>query len=156
DLSQSHFFQMNVFFRQVRFTRQPAGFQKDAVEISDDPELNKPAKLFMERRIRFFLQPRFYDSPPWKPALKQTRRAFFTERFVKHRDFARGFVNFVWAKVFGQGLTQGPDFDDLGPNNPVVHEQLMERLAAEFVKHGHDPKVFLRWVCNSAPYHLRS
>jgi hypothetical protein len=147
---------MNVFFRQVRFTHKPLLNRKDVVEISDDPELNKPGRLFFERRngIQLAAGPR-YSGELWKPDVKQTRRAFFSERFVKRPEFARAHVNFLWAQLFGSGLTEGA-FDDMDARNTVLQEKIMDRLAAEFVKSGHDSKALLRWICTSDAYGLKS
>ncbi|MBI3823131.1 MAG: DUF1549 domain-containing protein [Planctomycetes bacterium] len=151
---QHHFHAANLFFRQVGFTRKRAPNNEFTEHISDDPQLNKSGLLPMERRngIIAFTRPRFLDGDVWKPDMKQTRREFFTERLVKHPQFARAHVNFLWAHFFGHGLTQTADFDDMIADNPVVHPKVMDRLAAEFVKSGYDSRALMRWICNSDAY----
>ncbi len=157
DLHQADFHQFNLFFRQVRFTHKPAGTKKDVLEISDDPEFNKSALMHFERRngAISFTAPKFYQGDTWKPGMKQTRREFFAERFLKHPHFAQAYVNFTWTQLFGHGLTQGAH-DDMGSHNDILHERIMDRLTMEFIKSDHNPKALLRWICNSNAYGLKS
>ena len=165
ELRRDHFHGMNLFFRQVQITLTPIGTKKIGrkkvpifrAEVRDHPDLAATVPLGRLSLHQWLsLQPTFYGGERWKPVLKQTRRGFFAERFVKHPDFARAHVNFVWTHLFGRSLTQTTEFDDMGSHNPIVHEELMARLATEFVKSGHDPKALLRWICNSETYGLQS
>jgi hypothetical protein len=157
DVRQDHFWGMNACFRQLRFTPKPVDKKKDTLELDDDPSLNKSGLLGFERRngVWFATDPSFYGAK-MKRKMKQTRREFLAEHFVKHPDFARGYVNFMWAQLFGHGLTQSAEYDDMGEHNRLVHPKIMDRLAADFVTSGHDPKAFLRWICNSDAYSLKS
>jgi hypothetical protein len=157
DVRQEAFQAMNLLFRQVRFTPKPGAGKKSDIEISDDPALNKSGLSPYERRngLLLFTTPGFYGSL-WTKKTNQTRREFFAERFVKHADFARGHVSLMWDYFFGHGLHRTLDFDDMTPANPIVHPKIMDRLAAEFVKSGHDTKALMRWICNSEAYGLKS
>lgn len=54
--------------------------------------------------------------------------------------FAKAIVNRVWASCFHVGIIDPPD--DLNPANPPSNPELLEGLAAEFVRHNYD----LRWL----------
>ena len=158
NLFQSHFHEMNMFFRQVGILPKAGNKKKFGEIIKDEPKLNENGILLYERRngVQFGIRPRFYDQGAWNPKIKQSRREFFTERFVKHPDFARAHVHFLWARLFGHGLTETRDDDDFGEHNPVVQEKILTRLAADFVKSGHDSKAILRTICNCEAYSLKS
>ena len=44
----------------------------------------------------------------------------------------------MWAHFFGRGMNELPAADDFGGHNKVVHPDLLNRLAEEFVKYGYD------------------
>ena len=47
------------------------------------------------------------------------------------------------------------DPDDIG-NHRLVHAKLLDRVAHDFIKSGHDSKALLRWICLSNCYGLSS
>jgi hypothetical protein len=151
DLRQLQFHEINLFFRQVDVI--PDRSARSVFEIRDDPALSATPHLTIERRgrPRGFV-PRFFDDGFWKPGMKQTRREFFTARFIAHPDFARGFVNRMWALLLGHGLCTNPASDDFSTNNPVVHEEVLGRLSREFVRSNYDPRTVLRVICLSDCY----
>ncbi len=68
--------------------------------------------------------------------------------------FARMAVNRVWGKFFGVGLVD--PVDDFTEHNPCSHPELLDALAAEFVKHDFDVKFLIRSIVNSRAYQLTS
>jgi hypothetical protein len=64
--------------------------------------------------------------------------------------FARALVNRLWRAMFGRGLVEPAD--DLRDTNPATHPELLDRLAADFVQHGHDIRHTLRLIARSATY----
>jgi hypothetical protein len=68
----------------------------------------------------------------------------------KNPYFARAAVNRLWKELFGRGLVDPAD--DLRATNPATHPRLLDRLAEDFVKHGHDVRHTLRLIANSATY----
>ena len=68
--------------------------------------------------------------------------------------FAKNFANRLWAHLMGRGLVH--PVDDLRATNPPSHPDLMDALAAEFVRCGYDAKHILRLICNSRVYQLAS
>jgi hypothetical protein len=68
--------------------------------------------------------------------------------------FARAAVNRFWALFFGRGLVN--PIDDMGPNHPASHPELLALLEKEFQTSGFDLKHLIRCICNSAAYQRTS
>ena len=68
--------------------------------------------------------------------------------------FAKMFANRYWKHFFSRALVE-PE-DDMRVTNPPVNPALLDALAAEFTKSGHDMKAFIRLLCTSATYQLSS
>jgi len=81
-------------------------------------------------------------------------RAALAEWMTSPRNpwFARALVNRYWKHFFGRGLVE-PE-DDLRDTNPATHPELLDALAADFVKHGYDLKALVRTLTTSAAYQL--
>jgi hypothetical protein len=68
--------------------------------------------------------------------------------------FARTQVNRVWFHLMGRGLVE--PVDDFRATNPASHPALLDALAADFVKNGHDLRRLIRLIMNSRVYQLAS
>jgi hypothetical protein len=66
--------------------------------------------------------------------------------------FARALVNRYWKHFFGRGLVD-PE-DDLRETNPATNPELLDALAAHFVKSGFDLQGLVRTICKSNTYQL--
>lgn len=64
--------------------------------------------------------------------------------------FAQSFVNRVWAVYFGRGIVEPAD--DMNLASPPTNRELMDYLAAGFVKSGYDMKWLHRTIANSDTY----
>lgn len=64
--------------------------------------------------------------------------------------FARAQVNRLWRAMFGRGLVE--PVDDMRATNPATHPKLLDRLAADFVRHGYDVRHTLRLIALSRAY----
>jgi hypothetical protein len=60
----------------------------------------------------------------------------------------------MWGQFFGRGFTKV--VDDFGEHNPVSHPELLDKLAADFIKYKYRPRDLIRWICNSEAYGLSS
>jgi hypothetical protein len=65
---------------------------------------------------------------------------------------ARNVANRYWGYLMGKGLVN--PIDDLRATNPPSNPELLDALAAEFVKGGFDLKALLRLIMNSRVYQL--
>ena len=68
--------------------------------------------------------------------------------------FARAAVNRVWARFFGTGIVE--PVDDLRPDNPPSHPELLDLLAREFRSHGYELKFLIRAITATKAYALTS
>lgn len=68
--------------------------------------------------------------------------------------FAKVIVNRVWAELMGRGLVD--PVDDLRDTNPPSNPALLDALAADFRKNGHDLKKLIRTIATSHTFALGS
>ena len=72
----------------------------------------------------------------------------------KNPYFARVIVNRVWADLMGRGIVE--PVDDLRDTNPPTNGPLLDALADDFRKNGHDLKKLIRTICTSRVFGLSS
>ena len=72
----------------------------------------------------------------------------------KNPYFSRAVVNRYWAHFFGRGIVE--PLDDLRQTNPPSNPELLDGLAAGFIKNGYDLKWLVRTICSSETYGLSS
>jgi hypothetical protein len=73
----------------------------------------------------------------------------------EHPLTSRVAVNHVWSKLFGTGLVRTPD--DFGAaGEPPSHPELLDFLAAEFMRQGWSRKQLIKLIVTSAGTWLRS
>jgi len=68
--------------------------------------------------------------------------------------FARAMANRIWFHVFGRGIVE--PVDDFRDSNPPSNPQLLDALAAEFVRGGFRLKPVLRTILSSQVYRFGS
>lgn len=174
---QTNYWGVNAFFRQIERDGTPApreglqGKKKMAalpVSLRDNPDLNKSGRIFFEQRsgIVTAAKPNFLphlaelekEGAIPKRAIpngsSKSRREHLADFVVQHDNFAKAYVNRMWAHFFGRGMNELPAADDFGAHNKVVHAELLNRLADDFVKYGYDTKKLIEWICNSDAYSL--
>lgn len=99
------------------------------------------------------------QSANWRQELART--------VVNDRQFARAFVNYVWAHFFRVGIVDPPDAFDmarLDPANPPPdpwtlqpsNPALLERLTDQFIQGGYKVRPLIRLMAESRAYHLSS
>ena len=93
-------------------------------------------------------QPKLSEHGPYRPLYA----AWLTD--PKNPAFARAAVNRYWSILFARGLVN--PLDDLNPDNAATHPELLDLLATEFVRSGHDVKSLLRSICLSEAYQRSS
>jgi hypothetical protein len=60
----------------------------------------------------------------------------------------------MWGYFFDKGFVN--PIDDMRPDNPATHPDLVKDLADEFTKSGYDIKHLIRCICNSQTYQRTS
>jgi hypothetical protein len=95
-----------------------------------------------------------YVDPKAKPRVpKFSRRAAFAEAATQDNPLlARAFVNRTWAVLFGRGLVH--PVDEMNARNAASHPELLDWLAADFARSGHDVRRFVRGLVLSRAYGL--
>jgi hypothetical protein len=92
------------------------------------------------------------DPPPLGGGGRIDRREYFADWLTAPDNpyFAKALVNRVWRNFMGRGLVEAED--DHRQTNPASNEELLDALAKDFVKNGHDVKKLVRTIMNSAAY----
>jgi Protein of unknown function (DUF1553)/Protein of unknown function (DUF1549) len=91
------------------------------------------------------------ETPPLGLKADQ-RRVALAAYLIYNSDnywFARAYVNRVWNEMMGDGFY---DVDSLGPDKEVMHQLVVNRIAANFRFAGFDPKWVMRLIANSQFY----
>ncbi len=175
-LEQPDFWGLNAFFRQTTRSATPTGTTgnqqqmmkvEDKIELKDNDALNADSRVYYEKRdgttkatkavfLKGYAEIEAEDAKAKGARLTagKSRRELLAEYVVGHDNFARAHVNRVWGHLFGRGLQKDPSVDDFGSHNEIVHRELIDRLAADFVKYNYSTKALLEWVCTSDAYGL--
>jgi len=157
DWKQNQFWELNSFFKQTDVVRRKspssakrrttALVNREVAGFTYYPTRNDLIRVAVPKYGKTRLDPE--DAGINRRA--ELARLLFED---DTHQVARAFVNRMWSRFFGYGLTR--PVDDMGPHNPPTHPQLLERLTEEFVASGYDVKRLIRWICNSRAYHLSS
>lgn len=112
------------------------------------PDLNNPAVPGTKVDPKFFV-----TSQSMKGGESdQERRTTFAKYLTSTQDewFAKAYVNRLWAELTGQGFYT--PVDDLGPDRSAVFPEVLDLLAKEFARRGHDPKWLKRTIALTETY----
>ncbi len=119
---------------------------RDIVPISTASVIEIPESNGKKVQARFLhgevLEPQ--SGPLYRPAFA----AWLTA--PTNRQFARAAVNRMWAHFFGQGLVD--PVDDMQPEHPATHPELLDLLTDEFIASGFDLKHLIRAIANTQAY----
>ncbi len=161
-LVQDQFWQMNSFFRQMAVEKNP---QSQLVRVTnrDFPGEGRgdatEAEVYFEKpngQVKA-TYPAFLDGTelPRSGLLSDVdRRQLLAARVIQSPEFGRMMVNRIWGHFLGHGFTK--PIDDIGAHNRPSHEELLDRLASEFVAHRYDSRQLIRWIALSEPFALSS
>lgn len=96
------------------------------------------------------------DGKPLPSDLTVDRRAYLGNWLTAPENpyFARAIVNRVWRSYMGRGLVEAED--DLRVSNPASNKELLDALAEDFVKNGHDLRRLMKLILSSATYQRSS
>ncbi len=97
-----------------------------------------------------------FDGKPLPLDSPIDRRTYFADWLTAPDNpyFARAIVNRVWRNFMGRGLVEAED--DMRVSNPPTNAELLDALAADFVKHKYDMKHLMRTILQSAAYQRSS
>ncbi|SFH55365.1 DUF1553 domain-containing protein [Planctomicrobium piriforme] len=156
---QSRFWELNAFFQQTKIQEtmalNPSTKRMEPVRELVDLDRFGPTYYESLRGVMQVAYPRYAgvevmtEQP--SPLREQLSKLLFAE---DRPQPARAFVNRTWAQFFGYGFTS--PVDDMGPQTPVSHPELLEQLTAAFVASDYDVKRLVRWICLSDAYQRSS
>jgi mono/diheme cytochrome c family protein len=95
-----------------------------------------------------------YVDPAASPRVpKFSRREAFAEAATRDNPLlARGFVNRLWAVLFGRGIVS--PVDEMNARNTPSYPELLDWLADDFATHGYDIRRLVRGIVLSQVYAL--
>jgi hypothetical protein len=101
-------------------------------------------------------EPKYPDGEYAKFTPEEDPRHALVDWMVKPDNpfFSRVLVNRMWGHFLGRGLVD--EVDDMRATNPAANEELLTRLAKDFVDHKFDVKHIIRTIANSRVYQLSS
>ncbi|MCA9121042.1 MAG: DUF1553 domain-containing protein [Planctomycetaceae bacterium] len=169
--TQSHFFGMKSFFSRtfenggflgerdyglVKF-QTTSGEERVAPlmfltgTVLEEPEVSEPTDEQKKEEKKQLDELKEKKQPPPTPAF--SRRAQLATVALKENEnmyFSRAIVNRVWHRLFGRGLVA--PVDQMHPENPASHPELLERLASDLVAHNYDLRRLIRGLVLSEAY----
>ena len=167
DWKQSRFWEMNAFFRQTVALRRFEPGTRDIryVELADqdyggegggDPE---QAEVFYELRNGLLKSayPVFVDGTEVSQSgfVTDVNRRQELGRLIMSSPYTQeAIVNRMWSHFLGYGFTK--PIDDMRPDNPPTHPELLTYLGEQLRLSGFDLKQLIRWIVLSRPYSLSS
>ncbi len=97
---------------------------------------------------------RFPDGTSVRLTGERDPREIFADWLLSPQNpwFARNIVNRIWYWLFGYGIIHEPD--DIRPDNPPRHPELLAYLEKELIAARFDLKHIYRLILNSATYQL--
>jgi hypothetical protein len=164
DWKQKHFWGVNAFFRQTErigeVAMQKKGMPMGPLTLTDNPEYNKKGVVYYEKRNGVFLpsEPMFLDGSKLSKGTVQigSRREELARFLTGHKNFSKAYINRMWAHFFSRGMNEKPAADDFGEHNPVIQEDLLDKMGEMFTEANHNPKQVIRWICNSDAYQIKA
>jgi len=132
---------MEAFFSRVAF-KKTAEWKEEIVYL--DPTATEPLRAV------------FPDGTAVQVAPGQDPRTVFADWLIAPENpwFARNIVNRIWSWLLGRGLIHEPD--DIRPDNPPVHPEVLSYLEKELVKSNYDLRHIYRLILNSRTYQQSS
>ncbi len=148
---QDDYYGLAAFFARVRYRNGPF-----FVQLYDKEETVYEARQgeVVHLRTGKTMAPRFLGGAIASLRPTDDRREALA-RWLTRADnpfFARNAANRIWYHLFGQGIVE--PVDDFRGSNPPCNEELLDALAADYVRHGFDRKYLIRTIVSSRTYQL--
>jgi hypothetical protein len=143
-LTQKDYYGLAAFFARVRLKGQRFGLDDEVVFLADEGEVTEPTHGKLQAPYAFGTQ--FEARDP------DDRRQHLADWLTTadNRYFARATANRVWAHLVGRGIVE--PVDDFRDSNPPSNPDLLNALAAAFVRSGFRIRPLIRLIMNSATY----
>jgi hypothetical protein len=148
-LTQTDYYGLAAYFAQVQYKGTKFGLDEEIVVLQPGREVQHPLTRKNQPPIAF-------GSPAGPLAPDEDRREKLADWLTRpdNRYFAPSVVNRVWYHLIGKGIVD--PVDDFRDTNPASNPELLQALAADFVKNGYRLKPLVRLILNSSTYQLAS
>ncbi|MEO8497124.1 MAG: DUF1549 domain-containing protein, partial [Planctomycetota bacterium] len=169
--TQSHFFGMKSFFSRtfengdflgereyglVNY-QTTAGEEKVAPlmfltgKVLEEPESPEPSDQEKKEEKERLEELKKNKQPPPTPAFsRRSQLASVALETDENIYFSRSIVNRIWYRLFGRGLVA--PVDQMHPENPASHPELLDWLARDLVQHNYDLRRLIRGLVLSTAY----
>lgn len=117
--------------------------------LVNEPESKEPSDAEKKQQKKTLDELKKKKQAPPRP--KFSRRAKLVEIALEENEyFARSIVNRIWHRLLGQGLVM--PVDQMHPENPASHPDLLNWLARDLVAHKYDLRRLIRGIVLSKTY----
>jgi hypothetical protein len=145
--TQDDYYGFAAFFSRVR---QKKGLLPDEeiIYAAADGDVRQP-------RTGVVMKPKALGGPVYDDATTPEERRVRMASWLTGPEnpfFAKSMVNRVWFHLMGRGIVE--PVDDFRDSNPACNDELIDGLAADFVKSGYSLKSLIRTIANSRTYQL--
>lgn len=146
-LTQGDYYGLAAFFSRVKLKGKQFGLDDEVVYLQRNGEVQHPL-------TRKNLEPVAFGYTPEKVGPDEDRRVPLAAWLTapENRYFARSTVNRLWYHLLGRGIVE--PVDDFRDTNPPSHPELLDGLAAEFVKNEFKIKPVIKLILRSKTYQL--
>jgi hypothetical protein len=147
--SQQDYYGLSAFFTQIG--RRPTAIAGQSVIFH-----KRGVALGENKKTKQTVKPAGLGSPAFEIAPDDDPRLVLGEWMGAKENpfFAKALVNRYWKHFFSRGLVE-PE-DDIRDTNPASNPELLDALAAHFLRGGFDLKSLVRTITLSAAYQLSS
>ena len=146
-ITQQDYYGLAAFFARVRLKGQRCGIYDEVVFLADEAEVTNP--WLGKAQTPYAFGKSFAEE---NPDYDRRRRLAEWLTDTDNRYFARAAANRVWAHLTGRGIVE--PIDDFRESNPPSNQELLDALAAAFVRSGYRIKPLIRLIMNSRTYQL--
>ncbi|MBX6315023.1 MAG: DUF1553 domain-containing protein [Isosphaeraceae bacterium] len=145
--TQDDYYGFAAFFAQVK-QKKGRFTDEEIIYTATQGDVRQP-------RTGQVMKPKALGGPTFDPAAAPGDRRVQLAAWLTSPDnpfFAKSLVNRVWFHLMGRGIVE--PVDDFRDSNPASNDELLDGLAADFVKDGYDLKKLIRSILISRTYAL--
>jgi hypothetical protein len=148
-ITQDDYYGLAAYFARVKFKGKQFMVDDEIVYLDRNGDVRHPTKNTNVAPVAF-------GEPAGELGPDDDRREKLVAWLTRPDNpyFAKSTANRVWYHLFGRGIVE--PVDDFRDTNPPSNPELLDELAAEFIKSGYRIKPVLRLVLNSSTYQLSS
>jgi WD40 repeat protein len=159
--TQDQYYEMAAYFARVGLKRDPkagkgniGGTAVEGAKPLYEIVYEKPDGEMKHERTGAVTAPHFPFNAKYKVSKTANRREHLAAWITSpdNEYFARSYVNRLWGYMTGTGIIE--PLDDIRAGNPPSNPELLDHLAAEFIKNGFDVRKLVAQICKTRVYQL--